>query len=1054
MEITTRHQLTLCSFFWTMLLSSVLIGQPNLPFRHLTSEDGLHSNYILDLLQDDLGYIWIATPEGLFRYDGQNVQSFPSTPSDSTAMQSEVINALAKDAHGDLWIGSGEGILQRRKKMTGRFEHWELPITESLQVSTIWDVEVAADGKIWMGLERSVACFDPQTALFQSWRPSQHNSKLNPKLHDVVYSVKEDPNQPGHLYLGTRKGLLRFHTAGNVFDWVVPPPSVAMYLSGIWELEFGPDGTLWAPGDGHFTIQYNPATEDWKWWDGNGDSHLAMRTILPVDERHVWMGGRAEGLYLLDPVTGLYSVIKNRADDHLSILPGGMESLLYDRGGNLWCGMDGGLSWAVPRPLFFEHFYLPEVEGASVPNIPTIWSVLEMREDSIILFGTIKRRELALFDLRTNTFLPPVPIPKESENLAHWFIRDIEYGTDGKIYLATKTGFFEYKHQERKIVRPLGLPEFLKKANLLETIRDQKGNFWSITYPYGILRYSPPSQEYRHFSYENDAGRGFPKLEFINDISIDGEGKVWFGGEPSIAAIDPQSERIESFSTGDGMTNTWVKALEAGKDGAIWIGYKYGGLDQFFPAEKRAVHLTASDGLPSNKIYEMVFDESGDLWLATGNGLSRLDTETLDFRNFQERDGLLHDDLHIQWVTTLERLESGRMILGGPGFFTQFFPEQLVRQKWNNQLVFNSLTVFDKEKYFEKDLNFLKEITLPWTENFFTFCFANMNYESSEPPVFRYRLEGLEKDWRITSEGRATYTDVEGGDYLFHVQVADAEGNWEEESELGLGLHIIPPLWKRGWFQGLLGLILALGLWGAYRFRIRQVKVQESLKLAYDRRAMESEMKALRSQMNPHFLFNSLNSIKQYIIQNDIRSSTNYLTKFSRLMRQVLNNSHHSSVSFANEIAALELYIQLEQMRFPNKFSYRIDLPKNANLELIQIPPLLFQPFVENAIWHGFMQSEVPGELVVSATFQAGYLEVLIIDNGIGRERSAALRKSGANTRKSMGMQLSTDRLRLASLRLENDSEVVIEDLKKPDGSAAGTKVKIRIPTQFTYHEN
>ena len=244
-------------------------------------------------------------------------------------------------------------------------------------------------------------------------------------------------------------------------------------------------------------------------------------------------------------------------------------------------------------------------------------------------------------------------------------------------------------------------------------------------------------------------------------------------------------------------------------------------------------------------------------------------------------------------------------------------------------------------------------------------------------------------------------------------------------------------------------LFLVTGLWAAYRRRIHQFEQRQAMKLAYSRRAMESEMKALRAQMNPHFLFNSLNSIKQYIIQHDARSAADYLTKFARLMRQILNNSRHSTVSLSDEMAALELYLQLEQMRFPGKFEYRIEVSENLRGESIQVPPLLFQPYEENAIWHGLMRLGKPGLLTVSAIRQNGNLEVSISDNGIGRERAAAMQKSRTSTRKSMGMQLAADRLRLINLGQESTASVQVDDLKNTDGSAAGTRVWLRIPVNL-----
>jgi len=202
-------------------------------------------------------------------------------------------------------------------------------------------------------------------------------------------------------------------------------------------------------------------------------------------------------------------------------------------------------------------------------------------------------------------------------------------------------------------------------------------------------------------------------------------------------------------------------------------------------------------------------------------------------------------------------------------------------------------------------------------------------------------------------------------------------------------------------------------------------------------------MTALRSQMNPHFIFNCLNSIKLYTTQNDTAAASAYLTKFSKLIRLVLDNSRNDRITLSSELAALELYIEMEAMRFKEKLSYRLQIEKNVETNYIEIPPLLLQPYVENAIWHGLMPKEEGGHIHIAVKMQnESLLEIKISDNGIGRAASNKIPKK----HNSYGMQATTERIALINQIYKTGASVFVRDLVNENGNAAGTQVTLEIP--------
>jgi LytS/YehU family sensor histidine kinase len=227
-----------------------------------------------------------------------------------------------------------------------------------------------------------------------------------------------------------------------------------------------------------------------------------------------------------------------------------------------------------------------------------------------------------------------------------------------------------------------------------------------------------------------------------------------------------------------------------------------------------------------------------------------------------------------------------------------------------------------------------------------------------------------------------------------------------------------------------------------YRFRVGQIRREEKLKTEFNKKLAEVEMTALRAQMNPHFLFNCLNSINRFIVRSDAETASNYLTKFSRLIRLILQNSKAPTITLKSELEALRLYIEMEEMRFENRFDYDIRVDAEVESEFVEVPPLLLQPYVENAIWHGLMHKEARGRLTVEITRDNGWLRCVIEDNGIGRQRAQQLKSKSATRDKSMGMKITTDRLNL----YQKQTKVQVIDLMDSNGTPAGTRVILGFP--------
>ena len=231
--------------------------------------------------------------------------------------------------------------------------------------------------------------------------------------------------------------------------------------------------------------------------------------------------------------------------------------------------------------------------------------------------------------------------------------------------------------------------------------------------------------------------------------------------------------------------------------------------------------------------------------------------------------------------------------------------------------------------------------------------------------------------------------------------------------------------------------------------RLKETARMQHENTTLKQKSSELEMQVLRAQMNPHFIFNSLNSINRFILQNNKEQASEYLTKFSKLVRMILQNSQVSLITLESELEALSLYLEMEALRFNDHFSYKISVPKDLDIELLKVPPLIIQPYVENAIWHGLMHKEEKGQLDIEISQEDEHLYFKVTDNGIGRKRASELASKSATKHKSMGLRITAHRIAMMQNSGDDEAAVTFNDLVEPDGTAAGTEVIIKMPILY-----
>jgi two-component sensor histidine kinase len=337
-----------------------------------------------------------------------------------------------------------------------------------------------------------------------------------------------------------------------------------------------------------------------------------------------------------------------------------------------------------------------------------------------------------------------------------------------------------------------------------------------------------------------------------------------------------------------------------------------------------------------------------------------------------------------------------------------------------------------------------KTLALDYKQDLITVDFSVLNLSHPDQNGYYFRLND-NKDWLSLNEGSVNLVKLAPGNYILHVT---GSNNSEVMNPKGdaLYIRIRPPYYETWWFRIILVIIFALIIVEFRRRGIKRIKHDENLKTEFNKQLAQAETKALRAQMNPHFIFNCLNSINSLVIEQKHEIASDYLIKFSKLIRMILDNSRSETISIEKELEALKIYVLLESVRFDNKFKCIYQIDKNVDTSNIMIPPMLLQPFVENAIWHGLMQKETEGTITIDIKKEnEEFLNISIIDDGIGREK-AALLKSKSATHKSHGLKVTSQRIEMMNKLNSTGAQVHIIDLKGDDGNPSGTKVELIIP--------
>lgn len=475
-----------------------------------------------------------------------------------------------------------------------------------------------------------------------------------------------------------------------------------------------------------------------------------------------------------------------------------------------------------------------------------------------------------------------------------------------------------------------------------------------------------------------------------------------------------------------------VSYFAKSNDGRLWIA-TYGGGVVCMKGNKVVNHISADQGLTSN-VCRTLFLDNNYLWVGTDKGLNKININNTasPILNYTTADGLPSNIINAIYI------DSGNIYVGSPAGLT-FFEESMISNYSRCELKILDLSFNNKSRPASQHYE------LKHTENSLKIAFAGISFKSGGDIIYRYRLKGLTDTWDSTRQTMLEYPSLPPGTYELQLEAINKFGLTSKQEQVLF--TIITPYWQTLWFKFSL-VIMVIGVtWLLVANRYRIIRKREQEKAALQQKLNDLEQKALRAQMNPHFIFNCLNSIQSFIINNNLEATNQYLTEFAHLIRQTLDNSDKGSITVANEIKYLSRYLELEKMRFGHSFDYTVETDPLIDIDYIKIPTMMLQPYVENCIRHGIRHKrEGMGLIEIKFLQNKSGLVCIVEDNGIGREKAYEYKSHRHVEYQSKGMSLTVDRINILNRQHAQQITIEVTDLKNPEEEALGTRVAIHIP--------
>ncbi len=1028
-----------------LLLPVVIYSQSGYQFENYTVDNGLSDNRITCFLKDQIGFIWIGTENGLNRFDGQRFSIY--SQDGKRNISNSYVNDIAQDHSGKIWVATQNGLnvidpdtdslvvfhtAMGNAKISNKFICSDL----------IWDIHIDKHNRVWMAPDGKDLCYYDIIKKVFFYFPWKDFIKANFPDRKGRYNsirriyIKSD----NELWLGTTAGLFSYNMQTGAFVFYKSNES-----DHFLQLENSNDSNIayftQNPSSGLQLLtlkDHKVKTVNWGNIPPSGENRVSVAGMKYMR----WLPSGTGELIEINTATGQISFIAHKVDDPRSLPAGVVRTVYTDSSGIVWVGTTTGVGKFCPslNPFTFMPVFpaIPRKKNPEKDLYPcdnTVHTVFYSKSDHQYYISSPANNCLVIMDKLTSksriiTAIRGIPLKGCSA---------IFEDSRGALWILTSTHAFIYNRDNKKFCissfKPP--PGTIIVADMAE---DHEGNLWFSCFNGGLFRFSPVTNTCQTMLItKGNKGYKLPTGLYFDQ----GKNKMWVGtfglGLFQYNLTNNSTKHLFPEKNAPGFINTTlITDITKDKNDSIVVATHANGLSKCAGTNESAGefrHIGIPEGLIDNTIYTLQNDLNGDIWASSFMGLTKINSSTNAIGNFSQNSGLLFTDFYSPITTTFD----GHMLTGIQNGFLMFHPDSL--QKTSSPFLV-TITSFETDSLYEYWKPYPGEkIIQPFTSDQAVFSFAALTYFSPGRTRFEYQLEGINKEWvNNANVVNVKYNNLPPGKYRFKVRARDFAGE-RSSNEATLSFEVLPPWWQTWWARTLVFLILSGLILMIYLRRIRSIKK----KVALQYQISSLKERALRAQMNPHFIFNSLNAIQELIVTEQYSASFEYLSKFSKLLRLVLLASENNLLPLSKEIEITRLYIELESLRFKNQFQYNISFSGEVETDNILFPTLLLQPFVENAIWHGLLPKEGLKKLDIKFEEIENSILCTIIDNGIGRHNAQKIKqnKIAPHHSESKGIQMATQRLDILKLTGECSGSITISDVQESNGNTSGTMVEI-----------
>ena len=871
----------LCLLFFLISMLIVFLPAENyesIRFSYIGFEDGLSSSSISSIIQDDFGFMWFGTQNGLNKYDGYTFTIYQNEPYTENSLPHNLIQTMYKDTHNVLWIGTYGGLAKfaiEKTKFT-RFSH-NPEDPESLSNDVVVSIVRDAEGVLWVGTLDGLNALDEETGKFTIYR---NDPEVPGSLPDnVIRSLFCD--EKGRLWIGSYGGLSLYKPESDTFISFTHDPDDTKTISSnfVMDIKKGANGDLWLGLWGGGVTRFNPET-------GKAENYLLpenrMYTLL-VDDTTIWTASYGGGLIKLNSTTGDYAVFTSDSMTADALTNDTVYSLLKDSTGILWVGTNGGgLNRIIPGSerfsLWKHHKNDPDSLAEGKVN-----AIFEDSENQI--WVSIYNKGVDRFDQENHTFKHYTQDAEDSSTISNDLINFIYEDYEQNLWIGTNVGLNLYNSEQDNFTRFYTTRD--EKGGPGDTIitvmaEDQDNNLWIGTYNNGITLYQRTLGTSVHFSYDPE-NSGSLSDNLIRNILCDSTGTVWIGTNKGLNRYNPDTGTFTSFyhdlNDTESISSDNIYDLFEDSTGGFWVGTAGGGLNRYNPDTESFTHFTREDGLSDNNILNILEDNRKNLWISTRLGITVYSLEHKTFSIITQTNGLPSMEMTLGKTLTAD----GKLLFGTTDGVVVINPDQAIIPQTDPELILTDFRVLGKPYLGDTAPYNLKKVVLTHNDTFFDFEFAELQYIDPFSSKFAYKLEGFDQDW-IYSDYRnyGSYTNIKRGQYTLRIRALLQNGAWNK-NEIALHITVLPPFWLHPFAYIVYGVLAAACMLFLLLLIRKRKKHRQRIDLekeeANARLEMEVEKRTAEIVTEKERLAVTLRSIGDGVLATDVNGTIQVMNK-------------------------------------------------------------------------------------------------------------------------------------------------------------------------------